>query len=137
MAGEIMTGQVQVCRRSDTLYQVMDVLSERKLKALPVVDDRERPLGIISKTDLVLAYVHGILPDQPAGRIMSAPMAACEPDTLLSDVILQMFFSDIQHLFVTEKSGRKIQGVISLSDAARFRSGTCRACTASRVLDRM
>ena len=136
-AGEIMTAQVQVCRRSDTLYQVMDILSERKLKALPVVDDQGMPLGIISKTDLVLAYVHDILPDRPAGRIMNAPMAACEPDTLMSDVILQMFFSDIQHLFVTEKAKGKIQGVISLSDAARFRSGTCRACTASRVLDRM
>jgi CBS domain-containing protein len=134
-AKEVMTGQVRVCKKNDTLYQVMDILSIRKLKAIPIVDEADLPLGIISKTDLVLAFTHGISPDSPAGQIMNSPVASCGPDTLLSDVILKMFVTDIQHLFVIAPDSGKIQGVVSLSDAARFRSGTCRACSASRVFD--
>ncbi|OQY50902.1 MAG: hypothetical protein B6230_05660 [Desulfobacteraceae bacterium 4572_89] len=134
-AKEVMTTQVMVCKKTDTLYQVMDILSIRKLKAIPIVDEAGLPLGIISKTDLVLAFVHGISPDSPAEDIMNSPVASCGPDVLLSHVILKMFVTDIQHLFVLDSYLERIQGVVSLSDAARFRSGTCRACNASRAFD--
>jgi hypothetical protein len=44
-----------------------------------------------------------------------------------------MIFSDVSRLFVYRESPRHIVGVFSLSDATRFRSGTCRACVSSRI----
>lgn len=41
---------------------------------------------------------------------------------------------DIQRIFVREKINGKVTGVLCLSDATRFRSGTCKACGAGRVL---
>ncbi len=134
LAREVMTGQISSCKSIDTLYQVMELLSLGKLRAVPIVDEKDLPLGIISKTDLVLAYVHGIMPKSPADQVMNSPVASCGPDTLLSDLILKMFVTDIGHLFVIDPEFGYIQGVISLSDAARFRSGTCRACSVSRVI---
>jgi hypothetical protein len=55
---------------------------------------------------------------------------------LLSEAIQKMLLQDIQRLFVHhEVSGQNsITGVLALSDAARFRSGSCRACSAGRML---
>lgn len=129
---EVMTGQVQACKGTDTLYQVMELLSLGKLKAVPIVDDSNRALGVISKTDLILAYARDVSPDSQAVGIMNSPVVSCGPDEQLSKAILKMFLTDIQHLFVTAPLSGEIKGVVSLSDAARFRSGTCRACSASR-----
>jgi CBS domain-containing protein len=132
-AKEVMRSRITSAKKGDTLYEIMDLLSQDKLKAVPILDEKGLPAGIISKTDLVLAYVHGIMPDAPAEKIMNSPVVSCGPDTLVADLILQMFVTDIGHLFVVDpKSG--VAGVISLSDAARFRSGTCRACSLSRTI---
>ena len=50
----------------------------------------------------------------------------------------QMLTRDVQRLFVYGGSSdlHDISGVLALSDAARFRSGSCRACTAGRLLTR-
>jgi len=98
-AKEVMTGRITDCKKTDTLYQVMELLSLGRLKAVPIVDGADQPLGIISKTDLVLAYVRGVMPQSPAKQIMNTPLASCGPDTLLSDLLLKMFVTDIGHLF--------------------------------------
>jgi hypothetical protein len=45
-----------------------------------------------------------------------------------------MLLRDVQRIFVHGSDPAKIVGVLSLSDAARFRSGSCRACTSSRLM---
>jgi hypothetical protein len=44
-----------------------------------------------------------------------------------------MIVTDIHRLFVHEGDPGNIVGVISLSDAARSRSGSCHACVSSRI----
>jgi hypothetical protein len=45
-----------------------------------------------------------------------------------------MLLKDVQRLFVHAQDPAQIIGILSLSDAARFRSGSCRACTPSRFM---
>ena len=54
----------------------------------------------------------------------------------LSTAIQQMLIRDVQRLFVHADASRPdhITGVLALSDSARFRSGSCRACAAGRIL---
>ena len=59
---------------------------------------------------------------------------SCHGEAELSDAIQQMLLRDVQRIFVHGSDPAKINGVLSLSDAARFRSGSCRACTASRLM---
>jgi hypothetical protein len=42
---------------------------------------------------------------------------------------------DIQRLFVRGAEKLEMTGVLSLSDAAQYRSGTCRACLPSRLME--
>jgi predicted transcriptional regulator len=115
----------------------------KKIFGMMVTDDNDRLVGIlsmaegvISKTDLIIAYLHGVSPQTRAREIMSRPVHCISKETLLSAAIQQMLVRDVQRLFVQESVSHPgpIIGVLALSDAARFRSGSCRACSAGRLL---
>ena len=89
---------------------------------------------MVSKSDLIVAYKHGVSVDVKAGAVMSTPVKSCPGEAKLSDAIQQMLLRDVQRIFVHEADPEQITGVLSLSDAARFRSGSCRACTSSRIM---
>ena len=54
-------------------------------------------------------------------------------DEFLEDAIQKMIFTDVHRLFVYKDDPQNITGVLSLSDAARIRSGSCHACLSSRI----
>lgn len=57
-ASEFMTHNVIVSHPDDTLADLMSVMSEKRIRHLPVVDDEEHLVGIISITDIVNARMH-------------------------------------------------------------------------------
>ncbi|UCF94709.1 MAG: CBS domain-containing protein [Desulfobacterales bacterium] len=130
---EIMTNEVKSVFKDDSLRQVMEELSVSRLGAILVKNSENYPCGVVSKTDLALAYKHGIDPQAPAETIMSSPVQSCGADELLEDAIRKMIFADVQRLFVYQSNPMEPVGVISLSDAARIRSGSCHACISSRI----
>lgn len=131
---EVMTPSVHTHSEDETLFQVMEGLSSHCLGAALITANDARPLGIISKTDLIIAFRHHVAADVPARSIMSTPVIACSHGDFLGDAIQTMIFSDVHRLFVYGDDTRRATGVLSLTDAARIRSGTCRACMATRVV---
>ncbi len=130
---EIMTATVKAVFNDDSLSHVMEELSAYKFGAILVQDRNQKPAGVISKTDLALAYKHGIDPQTKAEEIMSSPVKSCSTDELMENAIKKMIFSDLHRLFVHHPGEDDITGVFSLSDAARNRSGSCQACISSRI----
>jgi CBS domain-containing protein len=128
-----MTPEVKAVSREDSLLQVMEALSIYRFGAILVTDKKNRPCGVISKTDLTLAYKHGVDAHVAAETIMSSPVQCCGADELLEDAIRKMIFTDIHRLFVHGPDPEQLAGVFSLSDAARIRSGSCHACVSSRI----
>ncbi len=130
---DVMTSQVTSFPEDASLMTVMEGLATYRLAAVLIQGSGGLPTGVVSKTDLMLAYKHGLPADAPAKTIMNSPVQDCDQDEYLALAIQQMIFSDIHRLFVFKGDFQKIVGVLSLSDAARFRSGTCRACLVSRI----
>jgi len=52
-----MSATVSTCRGDDTIDQMMAMMSERRIRHLPVVDDDDKLSGIISIGDVVKARV--------------------------------------------------------------------------------
>jgi CBS domain-containing protein len=129
---EVMTKDVQSVQATDTILTAMEVLSAYRFGAV-LVRNGEDPCGVISKTDLALAYKHGVGPETAASEIMSAPVQLCRANDLMEDAIKTMIYSDVQRLFVKAALDDTVVGVFSLSDAARIRSGSCHACMTSRI----
>jgi CBS domain-containing protein len=130
---EVMTPGVESVSTEESLLEVMAALAANRLAAVLVSDAHGHPLGVISKSDLITAYKHDLPHTTPAREIMSTPVRGCHQDDFLAQAIEEMIFWDIHRLFVAKGEAREIGGVLSLSDAARFRSGTCRACLVSRI----
>ena len=130
---EVMTPGVESLSEDQSLLEVMAGLAATRLAAVLIRGADGRPVGVVSKTDLILAYKHGLSHETPAREIMSTPVRACRQEDFLERAIEDMIFGDIHRLFVTRGESQEIAGVLSLSDAARFRSGTCRACLVCRI----
>ena len=130
---ELMTTEVKSAPMHTTVSTVMETLSTYRFGAMLITDENDLPSGVISKTDLALTYKHGIDPSVPAAEVMSTPVHTCDADLLLEEAIKKMILTDIHRLFVHEDSKENIVGVLSLSDAARGRSGSCHGCISSRI----
>lgn len=130
---EVMTPGVAFVPERAGLYEVMEVLASQRLAALLVRDEGGRPVGVVSKTDLILAYLHELPAETQVRQVMQQPVVAVDQEETLEGALRQMIFADIHRLFVYKEDPQEMVGVLSLSDAARFRSGTCRACLASRI----
>jgi signal-transduction protein with cAMP-binding, CBS, and nucleotidyltransferase domain len=133
MVREVMTPAVESIPEVKTLVVVMEVLAANRLAAVLIRGAAGLPLGVVSKTDLIVAYKHGLPLQTPARTVMSSPVRVCRHDDFLALAIQEMVFWDIHRLFVAAAEPQEVVGVLSLSDAARFRSGTCRACLVSRI----
>ncbi|OGO31562.1 MAG: hypothetical protein A2136_10900 [Chloroflexi bacterium RBG_16_54_11] len=52
MVADVMTRQVVTCRADDDLKKALDAMGEHQLRRIPVVDDDNRIVGIISQADI-------------------------------------------------------------------------------------
>ena len=50
--GDVMTREVVTCQRSDRIDRIMGVMSTRKFRHIPVIEDGEL-VGVISMTDIM------------------------------------------------------------------------------------
>jgi CBS domain-containing protein len=55
----IMTGRTFSARSNVSLEELEDLLLERHISAVPIVDDRGRPIGLVEKADIVRAHNAG------------------------------------------------------------------------------
>lgn len=131
---DAMRTPVMTCLQGDSLAEVIEKLTSHRLGAVLIEDGNGLPVGVISKTDIILAYRHGASLDMEARSILKSPAASCDENCLLTEAIRQMFLKDVQRLFAYSGDPSHITGVLSLSDAAQMRSGSCRACMASRMI---
>lgn len=133
---DVMTADVLTCQAKDPVLSVIEILSAAGMSAALIKDEDSIPCGVVSKTDLIMAYHRGTPLDEPAESVMSSPVVTVADTAFLVEALQTMLIKDVQRVFVfLETSGPKdIKGVLALSDAARFRSGSCRACTTGRIL---
>ena len=130
---EIMTKQVESCKEDTLLESVIEILWGSRFGAILVSDHENYPKGVISKTDVTLCYRHGDDMSVTAKRIMSSPVALCYEHDPVEKAIKSMILKDLHRIFVVPGKNQAVSGVISLTDAARLRSGSCHACISSRI----
>jgi predicted transcriptional regulator len=131
---DVMTPRVMSFSDNQTITEIMEGLSVNRFGAVLIMGEDSVPSGVISKTDLILAYRRGVLPELQARSILSSDsVRSCGEEEFIEDAIRTMIFSEIHRLFVYRERPDDIVGVFSLSDAARIRSGSCHACVGSRI----
>ena len=56
-AGDVMTELVRACNPGDSISEAIAIMGEARVRRLPVVDDSERVVGLLSLADLALEAV--------------------------------------------------------------------------------
>ena len=121
-AADLMTpGPVSLASTS-TVAEATTFLTERAFGAAVVIDDAGHPLGVVTKTDvLVHARQHkpGLEPDDtPVTEFMTPAVFSVRPDTPARSVVEQLLTLNVHHLFVADTAG-VIIGVISPIDVLK------------------
>ncbi|MCS6911672.1 MAG: CBS domain-containing protein [Myxococcota bacterium] len=112
---------------NERVSEAYRLLRERRISSLAVTDGEGRPVGIITRSDL-LRVGHMAsrqsdrpallsLPDVPVSAVMSAGLVWAAPEETLLDAARRMVERRVHRLYVIKNE--RLQGVLSTQDLAR------------------
>jgi CBS domain-containing protein len=117
---DIMTHNPRCCLASQSLTEVARMMLEENVGEVPVVDQQNRLIGIITDRDIVTRFVaEGGQPD--VARVetyMTAPAHWLHEDATLEQIASLMMNQAIRRVPITGEDNR-LCGVISLADLER------------------
>ena len=108
----IMSLNVQCVTEDVSLPALASCLLDGGYSGAPVVDDEGRPVGVISKTDLLR---HGVAPDVRVRDIMTPTSFTVHEDQSVSKASALMAYEGIHRLPVVDAAG-KVVGLLSSLD---------------------
>lgn len=129
----IASMKIETARPGETLFEVARKMKLSNIGFLPVVDEMNRPIGVITDRDLVVrGMAEGRSPVMAhAQDIMSEPVWWIYEDAEIEHAVREMARKNVRRLLVRNHAGAAV-GVLSLDDLALFTHGDE---TAGRVLE--
>lgn len=113
---DVMTRRVHVAGPSSPFKQLVRLIAENRVSAIPIVDHRGIPIGIVSESDLLLEEKALVAPrDNVASKFMTFPVITVPAGASRSQAASLMRQRDVRRLVVVDESGR-IAGIVSRSD---------------------
>ena len=114
------TRDVISATREMSVMSVIHLLGERRIGAVPVLDDRE-VVGIMSERDVIycLRRDGAAILDWTVAKVMTSSVVTVSPDTSMLGALALMTERRIRHLPVVE--GGKMVGFISIGDLVKAR----------------
>lgn len=119
-----MTSPVTWVRTTDPLAQAQRCLAERGISAVPVLDETERPVGVLSRFDLLRVgrmrartrrgEVLLELPEQPVAKAMHAGIMLVGPGATVGEAAATLVQHHIHRVYVAD--GAQLVGVFSTRD---------------------
>lgn len=105
-----------------TVAQAAELLAQRRIGAVVVTTDGNRPEGILSERDIVreLGRRGAAVLDQQVGEVMTGRIATCRTGDDAIAVLSRMTDGRFRHLPVVDEDGRMI-GIVSIGDAVSGR----------------
>lgn len=118
-------------KESTPLISVLNMLSERKISAVPVVDEHDRLVEIYSKTDVAALAMQPALHEQfkkPIKEIIKIEteqagherrLCTCTFSSTLEQVLDELFVNRVRRAVILDNQ-RHVKGIISMSDILKF-----------------
>jgi CBS domain-containing protein len=116
-AGEVMTkGPLSTCRPETTCQQAAQVMCQKNIGSVLVVDSANTVQGIVTDRDICCrVFAEGKTASTPVSQAMSRKIQCVRPDASLEQVESIMQQSQIRRVPVVDANNR-LQGIISLAN---------------------
>jgi CBS domain-containing protein len=127
---DVMTAEVVAVRRDTTFKELAAALRQHRVSAFPVVDDRDRVIGVVSEADMLAKEAMtepGVVSELlhhsdvrkaeglTAGALMTHQVVTVSPDDSIEQAARMMHFLKVRQLPVVN-SGGELVGIVSRSD---------------------
>ena len=117
-AADLMTPNPVSIGRASSVREAAAFLTARGISAAPVIDDAGRPVGVVSRSD-ILVHHQAPAPDRtPVHSVMTPAVFCVRLDTPAAEVIDTMVGLGVRRVFVVDDAGVLI-GVVSAFDVLR------------------
>ncbi len=145
-AGDLMSTNPISLERDATVHQAIAMMTDRNFDAAPVIDEKGRPVGVVTVTDILVhdreyarylktgdmtvrgdVRAHTRIPEDfgieivdrtRVEEIMTPTVFTVVPETPMPEVVRKMLELKVHHLFVADREGTLV-GVISACDILR------------------
>jgi CBS domain-containing protein len=116
----LMTRDVASCRPDEPLSVAAERMWTRDCGVLPVLDQSERVVGMVTDRDICMAaWMNGAPPQAlSVATAMSRALHSCKPEDNLDTAERLMSKNQIRRLPVVDRSD-KLMGILSLADIVR------------------
>ena len=117
---DVMTQNPASCNVNTSLKDVAELMQQNDCGQIPVVDDGNKPVGVITDRDItVRAVAQGV--DVSSARVkdfMSSPVNSICFNMPLKDAVCQMEAESVRRIPVVCEQGT-LKGMLSLADLAK------------------
>jgi CBS domain-containing membrane protein len=140
-AAKVMTPNPKSINRNATVRETAEILHDHGLHTAPVIDDAGRPIGVVSRTDLLdywgrrrdrvtalaagemnaaFAPTHAFMPgdELTVREIMTPVVFGVRRNASLASIVEKMIALEVRCLFVTDEDGVLV-GTIRVFDVLR------------------
>jgi CBS domain-containing protein len=115
----VMTARVATLAATATVADAIGRFQAPGHSAYPVVDGEGRPVGIVSRDDLLLLADDDAL-DTPVGTAYACDLVVVAPDDTAAQALRTMFDEGVDHLPVVDADGR-LAGICTRTDVLQAR----------------
>lgn len=141
--GEIATRDVVTITEDDTVSEAINLFREHSVSRLPVVEEGQRPAGILITDDLIDFVVRDTdrqtvgdrggdsptLRELPVDNVMSEPVQTVTLESTVSEAVSKLLDNDIDGLVVVPEYDERVAGVLTKTDVMRALTYTQEAGT--------
>jgi len=116
-AADIMTTNVVTAKKDMVLTDVIALLLRWHISALPVVDDDNKLIGIVSEIDLVNMTLDGNAEDTMVEDVMATDIVSFGPDAQLAELVQSFSKNRLRRVPILDNG--KVIGIVSRRDILR------------------
>lgn len=115
----VMTANPACCKQDTPLRQVAQMMAENDCGMIPVVDQQNMPVGVITDRDIAVRAVAGgkDTTRASAADYMTTPVRTVGQDSSLADCVAAMQAGQVRRIPVVDGEGR-LCGVVAQADIA-------------------
>ena len=141
--GDFMAGRVETISAASSVQEAAKKMKDKDISSLVVVDDRNKPLGLITERDIVRkvvsVYDSVTISSMKNADVLSFPLITVTSDSSPEAAADLLIKNKVRHLVVVDKEDvNKPVGIITPMDFTRYqdsRKSDSESDTVTRILE--
>ncbi|MDI6757694.1 MAG: CBS domain-containing protein [Endomicrobiia bacterium] len=118
-AKDIMSTTITTIHPDETIYDAVNLLYNKKISGLPVVDSDGKLVGIITENDVLNLVFSGSARSTKVSDIMTKNVVTFSPDTDVDKISLTISEKKYRRVIITDENN-KVVGIVSRHDIIRI-----------------